>query len=101
MPPVNIGDSLHKLPVQSSSILANCALRQSLTHKSMSCRDKFSDVTFVEYTFTAIVALLILLFLAYTPLLIGYLKMEKRTKDIRNFKGIKHQYQANWQCIFI
>lgn len=43
------------LPVQSSSILPNCALRQSFTHNSMSCRDKLSDVTFVEYTFTAIV----------------------------------------------
>lgn len=80
MPPVNIGYSLHKLPVQSSSILANCALRQSLTHNNMSCRDKFSDVTFVEYTFTAIVALLILLFLAYTPQLNGYLKMEKKNE---------------------
>lgn len=53
--------NLHKmhayLPVQSSSILPNCALRQSFTHNSISCRDKLSDVTFVEYTFTAIVDL--------------------------------------------
>lgn len=45
------------LPVQSSSILPNCALKQSFTHNSISCRDKLSDVTFVEYTFTAIVDL--------------------------------------------
>lgn len=36
------------LPVHSSSILLNCALRQSFTHDSMSCLDRFSVVTFVE-----------------------------------------------------
>ena len=43
------------LPVHSSSILPNWDCRQSLTHESISCRDKFSVVTFVEYTLTAIV----------------------------------------------
>lgn len=49
------------LPVHSSSILANCAFKQSFTHNSISCRDKFSDVTFVEYTFTAIVLMIVIL----------------------------------------
>lgn len=43
------------LPVQSSSILLNCDDRQSFTHSSISWRDKLSDVTFVEYTLTAMV----------------------------------------------
>lgn len=41
------------LPVHSSSIFENCDCRQSLTQANMSWRDRFSDVTFVEYTLTA------------------------------------------------
>lgn len=42
------------LPVHSSSILLKWAHKQSLTHESISCLDKLSVVTFVEYTLTAI-----------------------------------------------
>lgn len=53
-------DQAYALPVHSSSILLNCAFKQSFTHNSISCRDRFSVVTFVEYTLTAIFAYFVL-----------------------------------------
>ncbi len=41
-------------PVHISSILEKCESRLLLTHASMSCLDRLSVVTDVEYTFTAI-----------------------------------------------
>jgi hypothetical protein len=40
-------------PVHSSSILVKFDAKQSLTHANISCRLRFSVVTFVEYTLTA------------------------------------------------
>lgn len=45
----------HSLPEHSSSIFVNLASNDSFTHIRMSCRLRFSEVTLVLYTFTAIV----------------------------------------------
>lgn len=50
---------MHHSPVHNSSILENCDCRQSFTHDNISCRDKLSVVTLVEYTFTAISAMIV------------------------------------------
>lgn len=89
---------LHHSPVHNSSILENCDCRQSFTHDNISCRDKLSVVTLVEYTFTAISAhsLMMIVVAHEVVMIIGMVDdFSERSDERRKKKHKKEKLMTN------